>query len=65
MPIRSARPGQKVLRIVPAGADRGSHLDAQMVLDVLAEWRLEDFEFLFIENVENRVCPSSYDLGGR
>ncbi len=43
--------------------DTVCHLDAQMVLDALAEWRLEDFDFLFIENVGNLVCPSSYDLG--
>jgi hydrogenase nickel incorporation protein HypB len=29
----------------------------------LEGWRLDDFEFLFIENVGNLVCPSSYDLG--
>lgn len=43
--------------------DTVCHLDAQMILDALAEWRLEDFDFLFIENVGNLVCPSSYDLG--
>jgi hydrogenase nickel incorporation protein HypB len=34
-----------------------------MVSDALADWKLEDFDFLFIENVGNLVCPSSYDLG--
>jgi hydrogenase nickel incorporation protein HypB len=29
----------------------------------LADWRLKDFDLLFIENVGNLVCPSSYDLG--
>ncbi len=39
------------------------HLDAQMVEKALADWRLIDLDFLFIENVGNLVCPSSYDLG--
>lgn len=39
------------------------HLDAQMIGEALAGWQLEDFDFLFIENVGNLVCPSSYDLG--
>jgi hydrogenase nickel incorporation protein HypB len=39
------------------------HLDAQMVQRALEEWQLSDLDFLFIENVGNLVCPSSYDLG--
>jgi hydrogenase nickel incorporation protein HypB len=39
------------------------HLDAQMVETALESWRLEAIDFLFIENVGNLVCPSSYDLG--
>lgn len=39
------------------------HLDAKMIAAALEGWKLEDFDFLFIENVGNLVCPSSYDLG--
>jgi len=39
------------------------HLDAQMVERALDDWELDDLDFLFIENVGNLVCPSSYDLG--
>jgi hydrogenase nickel incorporation protein HypB len=39
------------------------HLDARMIDKHLADWRLEDLGILFIENVGNLVCPSSYDLG--
>ncbi len=39
------------------------HLDAAMVTTALDEWKLDEFDFLFIENVGNLVCPSSYDLG--
>jgi hydrogenase nickel incorporation protein HypB len=39
------------------------HLEAAMVERALEEWKLEELEYLFIENVGNLVCPSSYDLG--
>ena len=39
------------------------HLDAEMVERSLDGWQLEDLDCLFIENVGNLVCPSSYDLG--
>jgi len=39
------------------------HLEAAMVQSALQEWDLRQFNFLFIENVGNLVCPSSYDLG--
>ncbi len=39
------------------------HLEAAMVEKALEDWRLEELDFLFIENVGNLVCPSSYDLG--
>ena len=39
------------------------HLDAQMIQQALESWNLGPVDFLFIENVGNLVCPSSYDLG--
>jgi len=39
------------------------HLDAAMVERALDGWDLTQLDFLFIENVGNLVCPSSYDLG--
>jgi hydrogenase nickel incorporation protein HypB len=39
------------------------HLEAAMVESALEGWKLDDLDFLFIENVGNLVCPSSYDLG--
>ena len=41
------------------------HLDAEMISKHLDGWVLGDLDFLFIENVGNLVCPSSYDLGER
>jgi hydrogenase nickel incorporation protein HypB len=34
-----------------------------MVQSALRDWDLHQLDFLFIENVGNLVCPSSYDLG--
>jgi hydrogenase nickel incorporation protein HypB len=39
------------------------HLEAAMVQRALEDWNLQELDFLFIENVGNLVCPSSYDLG--
>lgn len=39
------------------------HLEAEMVKNSLSDWDLNELDFLFIENVGNLVCPSSYDLG--
>ncbi|HEX5733010.1 MAG TPA: hydrogenase nickel incorporation protein HypB [Blastocatellia bacterium] len=39
------------------------HLDAEMVERALEGWELRELDLLFIENVGNMVCPSSYDLG--
>jgi hydrogenase nickel incorporation protein HypB len=42
------------------------HLDAEMIEKHLTGWEgveLAGLDHLFIENVGNLVCPSSYDLG--
>ena len=39
------------------------HLEAAMVQGSLQGWDLNQLDFLFVENVGNLVCPSSYDLG--
>jgi hydrogenase nickel incorporation protein HypB len=57
---RLARSGAPVRQIVTAGI---CHLEAEMVAAHLEGWQLSAFDFLFIENVGNLVCPSSYDLG--
>lgn len=57
---RLARSGAPVKQITTGAI---CHLDAQMVENALAEWDLEELDILFIENVGNLVCPSSYDLG--
>jgi hydrogenase nickel incorporation protein HypB len=59
---RLARSGVPVKQITTGTV---CHLDAAMVEKALEGWRIEDLDFLFIENVGNLVCPSSYDLGER
>jgi hydrogenase nickel incorporation protein HypB len=39
------------------------HLEAAMVQNAIEGWNVNDLDFLFVENVGNLVCPSSYDLG--
>jgi hydrogenase nickel incorporation protein HypB len=34
-----------------------------MIERALADWDLAAIDLLFIENVGNLVCPTSYDLG--
>ncbi len=58
--IRLARYGYPVRQITTVGA---CHLDARMVEKHLEGWDLAGMDLLFIENVGNLVCPTSYDLG--
>jgi hydrogenase nickel incorporation protein HypB len=39
------------------------HLEATMVEKAVEDWNLREIDFLFVENVGNLVCPSSFDLG--
>lgn len=41
----------------------GCHLSAKMVSEVLPQLDLSAADVLFIENVGNLICPSTYDLG--
>jgi hydrogenase nickel incorporation protein HypB len=57
---RLARSGAPVRQITTGTI---CHLDAEMIERALDDWKLNDLDILFIENVGNMVCPSSYDLG--
>ncbi len=57
---RIRKTGIQALQIVTGGI---CHLEAQMVHQVLDQFDLENIDLLFIENVGNLVCPSSFDLG--
>jgi hydrogenase nickel incorporation protein HypB len=57
---RLARSGAPVKQILTQGR---CHLEAEMIAQHLEGWDLDVCDVLFIENVGNLVCPSSYDLG--
>jgi hydrogenase nickel incorporation protein HypB len=57
---RLARAGFPVKQITTGGT---CHLDASMIIKALADWDLDTIDILFVENVGNLVCPTSYDLG--
>lgn len=52
--------GKPVIQINTGG---GCHLDANMIKTAVESLNLKDDTILFIENVGNLVCPSSFDLG--
>lgn len=52
--------GMPVVQINTGG---GCHLDANMIKTAIESLNLKDGTILFIENVGNLVCPSSFDLG--
>jgi hydrogenase nickel incorporation protein HypB len=47
----------------PIETGGGCHLTAGHIRDVLPQLDLEGLDYLFIENVGNLVCPSTFDLG--
>jgi len=57
---RLARSGVPVRQIQTHGI---CHLEADMVERHLKGWDLSHLDILFIENIGNLVCTSSYDLG--
>ena len=57
---RLAESGVPVRQIMTHGL---CHLEADMVQAHLDGWNLADLHYLFIENVGNLVCPTSWDLG--
>jgi hydrogenase nickel incorporation protein HypB len=57
---RLARSGAPVRQIMTHGL---CHLEADVVRKEIADWDLAGLHYLFIENVGNLVCPTSWDLG--
>lgn len=52
--------GIDALQIVTGGM---CHIESQMILQAIEHMDLEKTDVLFIENVGNLMCPSSFDLG--
>ena len=57
---RLSESGATVRQIMTHGC---CHLEADMVQEHLEGWEIGDLDHLFIENVGNLVCPTSWDLG--
>ena len=57
---RLAESGAPVRQIMTHGC---CHLEADMVQNHLQDWDIAGLDYLFIENVGNLVCPTSWDLG--
>ena len=57
---RLAESGAPVRQIMTHGC---CHLEADMVQNHLEGWDIAGLDYLFIENVGNLVCPTSWDLG--
>lgn len=65
--IASSIDAQKIdemgIHVVQINTNGGCHLDANMIHSVVDGDKGFDNTILFIENVGNLVCPSSFDLG--
>lgn len=57
---RLAESGAPVRQIMTHGM---CHLEADMVRSHIEGWDLSELDYLFIENIGNLVCPTSWDLG--
>ena len=49
--------------VVQINTGGGCHLDANMISKVVKDREKFESTILFIENVGNLVCPSTFDLG--
>jgi hydrogenase nickel incorporation protein HypB len=58
---RLEKAGGKIVKPIVTGGT--CHLDARMVTKAIETFKLSELDILFVENVGNLVCPSSYDLG--
>jgi hydrogenase nickel incorporation protein HypB len=51
------------VQAIQINTGKGCHLDADMIRQAVAQIDVQPDSLLFIENVGNLVCPSSFDLG--
>lgn len=58
---RIIQSGQKNAYAIETGG--GCHLTGTMIKEKVDEIDVKNIDYLFIENVGNLVCPSSFDLG--
>jgi len=65
--ITTDRDAQRLKRfdipIVVINTGGACHLDSHSISKVLGYFDLDDLDVLFVENVGNLICPTSFDLG--
>lgn len=64
--LATERDAERLAKFVPTRqltTGGACHLELPLVVRGLKQLPSDDYEFLFIENVGNLVCPASYDLG--
>ncbi|HBF36782.1 MAG TPA: hydrogenase accessory protein HypB [Firmicutes bacterium] len=65
--IASAIDAEKIeamgIPVIQINTGGGCHLDANMIKEAVTELHPKDDSILFIENVGNLICPSTFDLG--
>lgn len=54
---------QRGIPVVQINTGGTCHLDAPMIKNALEHLPLEEIDVLFVENVGNLICPTSYKLG--
>jgi hydrogenase nickel incorporation protein HypB len=54
---------QRGIPVVQINTGGTCHLDAPMIRNALEHLPLEEIDVLFVENVGNLICPTSYKLG--
>ena len=52
--------GVKVIQLHSAGL---CHMDADMTYRGLEQFRMDDVDIIFLENIGNLVCPAEFDVG--
>ena len=57
------RLGLVATQVTQINTGTGCHLTATQVAEGLDSLELEGMDYLFVENVGNRVCPAAFDLG--
>ncbi len=61
--IDADRIREKGAEVLQINTDGGCHLDAHLVKNALDLLNLKELDLIFIENVGNLICPSSFPVG--
>jgi hydrogenase nickel incorporation protein HypB len=62
--IDADRIRQHGVDVIQIQTGKQCHLDPTLIQKAISQVDLKEFDLIFIENVGNLICPSSYPLGG-